>query len=156
MALPVNQQVLEAIQAALQAASLVQRGRVHLDRTDEISETELPAIDILGGDTAAEESLEYLTMHDPALQLRSYSFELASVTGALDGAAKTGRVLAGQVEAVLCASVGVVTVNGRGIPLRLVQSVESKVNSNAKPFFAVRQTWQAEYQTAANDPTQAI
>lgn len=155
MAYPVTQQLLEAVQAALVAAALVQRARVHLDRTDELPETELPALDILGGDAGAEESIDYLTVHHPAVQRRSLSFELSAVTGAITGAAKAGRILAGQVEAVLSASAAV-SVNGVAIELLLAESVEAKVNGSAKPFFAVRQTWQAQYQALATDPTTAI
>lgn len=154
MASVVKQQILEAVQAALVAASLVNPGRVYLDRTDELPEDDLPAIDILGGDAAGEESIQYQTVHFPGIQQRSYSFEVASIARGITGAAKAARNLAGSVEATLRASAGTITVGGRAIDILLAEEFEAKLpGGNATPFVSVRQSWQAQYMTSGNDPT---
>lgn len=152
MADHVQQQILEAVQTALVAAATAASTRVYLDRVDEIPQGNLPAIDILGPDDTGEESIEYLTMHFPPVQQRSYTFAISSIAALATGSAKAARNLAKQVEAALLAAVGTITVGGKAIDLVLAEGAERKDGAGALPMFAVRQTWQAQYQTTAGTP----
>lgn len=152
MADHVQQQILEAVQAVLVAAAIVPTGRVYLDRTDELPEDDLPAIDILGGDQGAEESIEYQTMHHPATQSRSFSFPITGVARGAHGAAKAARNLGRSVEAAIMATASTIAVGGRVIDMVLADSSERKQNGNALPMVAVSQTWQAQYHTTAGTP----
>lgn len=152
MADHVQQQILEAVQTVLVAAATAASSRVYLDRVDEIPQANLPAIDILGPDDTGEESIEYLTMHFPPVQQRSYSFTISSVTALATGSAKAARNLAKQVEAALLAGTGTITVSGKTIELLLAEGTERKDGAGALPMFAVRQTWQAQYITTGGTP----
>lgn len=152
MADHVQQQILEAVQTVLVAAATAASTRVYLDRVDEIPQANLPAIDILGPDDIGEESIEYLTMHFPPVQQRSYSFTISSVTALATGSAKAARNLAKEVEAALLAAVGTITVGGKSIDLVLAEGTERKDGAGALPMFAVRQTWQAQYITNGGTP----
>ena len=148
----VQNQMLDAIQAALVAAALVATGRVYLDRTDEIPQEHLPAIDILGGDEGDEDSIEYQTVHFPPLQARAFTFPITSITRG-DDSARTARNLAGEVEATLLASSGVITVAGRKVSMLLASSSSSKTGDANARMCAVRQSWQAQYHTSGGTPT---
>lgn len=152
MADHVQQQILEAVQTALVTAATAAGTRVYLDRVDELAQASLPAIDILGPDDTGEEAIEYLTLHFPSVQQRSYTFAIGSVTALATGSAKAARNLAKQVEAALLAAIGSITVGGKAIDLVLAESSERKDGAGALPMFAVRQTWQAQYQTTAGTP----
>lgn len=152
MADHVQQQILEAVQTVLVAAATAAGSRVYLDRVDEIPQANLPAIDILGPEDAAEEAIEYLSMHFPPVQRRSYTFAISSITALATGSAKAARNLAKQVEAALLAGVATITVSGKAIDLVLAEGIERKDGAGALPMFAVRQTWQAQYQTTAGTP----
>lgn len=152
MADHVQQQILEAVQTTLVAAATVASTRVYLDRVDELPQANLPAIDILGPEDAGEEAIEYLTMHFPPVQRRSYTFTINSITALATGSAKAARNLAKQVEAALYAAAGTITVSGKAIDLVLAEGAERKDGTGALPMFAVRQTWQAQYQTTAGTP----
>ena len=152
MADHVQQQILEAVQTALVAAATVAGSRVYLDRVDEIPQGNLPAIDILGPEDTGEEAIEYLTMHFPPVQRRSYTFAINSVTALASGSAKAARNLAKQVEAALMAGVATITVSGKAIDLLLAEGAERKDGGGALPMFAVRHVWQAQYTTTAGTP----
>jgi hypothetical protein len=152
MADHVQQQILEAVQTVLVAAATAASSRVYLDRVDEIPQANLPAIDILGPEDTGEESIEYLTMHFPPVQQRSYSFTISSITALATGSAKAARNLAKQVEAALLAGTGTITVSGKTIELLLAEGAERKDGAGALPLFAVRQTWQAQYITTGGTP----
>ena len=152
MADHVQQQILEAVQTALVAAATAASSRVYLDRVDELPQASLPVIDIMGPDDSGEESVEYVTLHFPAVQQRAYSFAINSVTALATGSAKAARNLALQVEAALMAAVGTITVGGKVIDLLLASSAERKDGAAALPMFAVTQTWQAQYTTTAGTP----
>jgi hypothetical protein len=152
MADHVQQQILEAVQTALAAAATAASSRVYLDRVDEIPQANLPAIDILGPDDIGEEAIEYLTMHFPPVQRRSYSFTVSSITALATGSAKAARNLAKQVEAALLAGSGTITVSGKAIDLVLAEGTERKDGAGTLPLFAVRQTWQAQYTTTGGTP----
>lgn len=152
----VTQQILEAVQTALKAAATAAGNRVYLDRTDELPSGDLAAIDILGGDEAGEESIEYLTMHWPVTQRRSYSFAITSVTRAATGVAKAARNLAAQVEETLLASATAITVGGTAIDMVLGEVSEAKTGGADLPLASVRQVWQAQYITAGGAPRAAL
>jgi len=115
MADHVQQQILEAVQTALVAAATAASTRVYLDRVDEIPQANLPAIDILGPDDTGEESIQYLAMHFPPVQQRSYTFAISSIAALATGSAKAARNLAKQVEAALLAAIGSITVGGSAV-----------------------------------------
>lgn len=152
MADHLQNQILDAVKAALVSAALVATGRVYLDRTDEIPEGGLPAIDILGGDEGDEESIEYQTVHFPPLQARAFTFPIASITRGED-CARSARNLAGDVEAVLLASSGAITVGGRKVSMLLASSSSTKTGDANTRMCAVRQSWQAQYHTQGGAPT---
>ena len=152
MADHVQQQILDTVQAVLVAAATAAAKRVYLDRVDEIPEANLPAIDILGGDDGDEESIEYQTVHFPPLQARAFTFPITSITRG-DDSARTARNLAGEVEARLLASSGVITVGGRKVSMLLASSSSTKTGDANARMCAVRQSWQAQYQTTGGAPT---
>lgn len=148
-----HQRILEAVQAVLVAASTAAASRVYLDRVDELPAANLPAIDILGADDVGEDAIEYQTVHFPGVQRHAYSFAIRSVTALATGSAKASRNLAGQVEAALLAAANTVAVGGVTIRVLLSDSSEVKDGAGALPIFAVRQSWQAQYQTSGGTPT---
>lgn len=152
MADHVQQQILEAVQTVLVAASTAAGSHVYLDRVDEIPQGSLPLIDILGPDDTGEESIDYVTMHFPAVQRRAYSFAINSVTALASGSAKAARNLDKQIEAALLAAVGTITVSGKAIDLVISESAERKDGTGALPMYVVRRTWQAQYTTTAGTP----
>lgn len=152
MAQHLQNQILDAIQAALLAADTVAGLHVYLDRTDELPSGDLASIDILGGQEVGEESIEYLTMNWPPVQQRSYTFAIVSVArGAVDSS-RAARNLAQQVEESLLATSNAIVVGGMSIDMLLAESSERKDGSGEIPLAAVRQMWQAQYSTTAGTP----
>lgn len=147
-----HQRILEAVQAALVAAATAAGSRVYLDRVDEIPADNLPAIDILGADDTAEDTIEHLTIGFPPLQQHAYSFGIRAVCAQATGAAKAARNLAGQVEAVLLAASNTIAVGAAPILVLLAGSSEVKDGEGAAQLFVVRQQWQAQYQTQGGTP----
>lgn len=151
MADHLQQQILERVQAVLLAAATDAGSRVYLDRADEIPQVDVPAIDILGREEVGEESIDYLTLNHPAVQRRSYSFPITSYAKG-NGAARASRNLAGAVESALAASAGAVAIGATAIEVVLAESSERKDGLGATLICAVRQVWQAQYQTHAGTP----
>lgn len=156
MADHVQVQVLDAVKAALLAAATAAGQRVYLDRTDDLPTSDLAAIDIVGGEEVGEESIEYLTMHWPPVQQRSFTFAITSVTRGATGSARAARNLAKQVESTLLGSATAITAGAVAIGMLLAESGERKDASGELPLAAVRQVWQAQYQTMAGAPDVAV
>jgi hypothetical protein len=147
-----HQRILEAVQSVLVAASTAAGANVFLDRVDELPATSLPAIDILGADDTGEDSIEVLTIGSPPMLQHAYSFPISCVCAQKDGAAKAARNLAKQVEAALLAASNAIVVGGKSILLVSDGSAEIKDGAGAVSMFAVRQQWQAQYQTQGGAP----
>ena len=148
-----HQRILEAVQSVLVAASTAAGANVFLDRVDELPATSLPAIDILGADDTGEDAIEYQTVHFPGVQRHAFSFAIRSVAAMATGSAKAARNLAGQVESALLAARNTVSIDGVSIHLLISDTSEIKDGSGALAMFAVRQNWQAQYQTTGGTPT---
>lgn len=147
-----QQQILDAVQAALIAAATAAGSRVYLDRTDELPEDQLSAIDILGGDETGEDAIENVGLGWPPIQRHVFSFAVSSVTRSASGSAEAARNLAKQVEAALGASAAAIVVGGTSIAMRITASSGQKSPAGNQPMAAQRQTWEASYHTQAGSP----
>jgi len=156
MADHVQQQILEAIQAVLVAAAIVPGGRVYLDRTDELPEDDLPAIDILGRSETFDESIEYLSLDFPYLQQREMAFPIACIARSATTAAAISRNLGKQVEQAILAAMATVSIGGKRITMRINAVRGAKSNDQATPMAAVIQSWTAQYHTQAGAPDAAF
>jgi len=149
MADHVQQQVLDAVKAALIAAATDAGTRVYLDRVDEILQTNLPAIDILGdGFDDDAETIERLSISFPYLQKHTYGFGI----GAIATTAAAARNLGKQVAAALLASRSAITVDSTAIDMAQTGSGMSRESGAAVPLFRAQQAWQAIYHTQAGTP----
>jgi hypothetical protein len=149
----VTQQVLEAVQTALQDAATAAGSRVYLDRIQELPQDDLPAIDILGLNDGAEEVIEHATLGIPTIQRRTLSFPVYCITRGLTGSPRAARNLAGQVEAALLASASAIVVGSTNILMALTGARGERRLDSALPFFSVGQEWTATYFTTAGAPT---
>lgn len=158
MADHVHQQILQAVQAALISANTAAQSRVDLDRTDELPESELPAISILPLGDAGSEAVEYLqTVHRPPLQQdRAYTFSIHCISGGDRGSMKVARNLAASVEVALLATATAIQVGGKSIRMLLSQSEEVKTGAANTRLFSVRQQWQAQFRTVGGVPTASL
>lgn len=147
-----QQQILDAVKAVLTAARTAAQSRVDLDRTDELQESDLPAISILPLDDTGDESVEQLTVSWPQVLLRTYTFSINSVCGGERGSMRAARNLAGAVETALLASIDAVQAAGVTIEMALVDSSEVKTGDANTRLFSVRQQWRAQYQTQGGAP----
>jgi hypothetical protein len=151
-----NQQILEAVQAVLIAASTAAGSTVYLDRVDEIPAASLPAIDILGGDDTGEDLVDAISVHFPAVFQHDYGFTVRAVCAQASGAAKAARNLAKQVEAALLAGASTVSIGGKTIEMIYAGSTETKDGDAAVSMFAVSQSWRANYRTRGGTPDTPI
>jgi len=147
MAAHAQQQILDAVKAALVAAATDAAARVHIDRVDEYTEADLPAIRI----TAGDEPVEPLALHIRAAQRREMELEIACVTAGASAMADA-RELAKQVEQALYATVSVNTLSGKCSALTLT-NVSPQLVAGASVLMAeVRHTWRATYHVRAGVP----
>jgi len=147
-----HQRILDAVQTVLASASTAAGARVYLDRVDELPAANLPAIDILGAEDTGEDAIDVLSIGWPPILQHSYGFAIACVCAQAAGAAKAARNLAKQVEAALLAGAATVSIGGVSIDMLMTGSVEIKSGEGAVSMFAVRQLWQAQYQTQGGAP----
>jgi hypothetical protein len=152
MAAHVQQQIFDAVQTALIAASTAAGSRVYLDRTNELPEDDLPAIDIMGSAEGGDESVDSVAIGIPTMQQRVLSFPIICIARGLTGAPAAARNLAKQVEQTLLASASSIALGGTNIRMAITASRGDKRLDGALPFFSVTQTWQASYHTQAGIP----
>lgn len=148
MADHLQQQILEAYQTTLLAASTAAGTNVFLERADELPSANLPALLIEGG----AESVTQLTVGFPSAQQRTLQFTVTVVVAQASAAAKAARNLAGQVETALLATVAAATASSKAQSLRLVASEPDKDGSAATNMFRVRHEWEADYATQGGIP----
>lgn len=152
MADHVQQQILDAVKAVLVAAATVASTRVYLDRVDEVPQANLPAIDILPRDAAAEETIEATTFDWPPTQRRELTFAINCTAAGQTDSAKAARNLGKQVEQALLASLSAVSVGGYSVPLAIIASATSSSGAGATALSTQGQTWRALYYTQAGVP----
>lgn len=151
MADHLQQQLLDAYQATLVAASTAAASRVYLDRVDEVPQANLPALHIEG----QGESVDSTSIDWSQIQERAYTFTVSCITGLASGAAAAARNLAKQVEQALFATQATSTASGKAKALRLEGSSEGKDGAAATSFYLVRQTWVVTYVTQSGIPDTA-
>lgn len=146
MTLHIQQQVLNAVRAALIAASTAAGARVYVDHPDELTAAQLPAIVLVAGDERIERMGDF---GFPFTQVRRLDLSLHSVCGG-PGAAAAARGLAAQAEAALYANDEVSRLYGLcAQPLDLQGSTSALSGQGSQLVAETCQTWLASYMTTA-------
>lgn len=142
-----QQQILDAVKAALDTGAIVPVGHVFLDRTDPLGSGELPAI--LVGEDDGGEQVEPRTVH--GLQQRDLAVMVAPVVAATTGAAAQVRELGLKVERVLAApGAAIAALCKAGVRLDSSRQVNSGEGENTTA--ARVQTWRMNYLVRAHTP----
>ncbi len=139
MGLHVQQQVLDAVQAALVAGDTVAGDRVYVDRVDPVPSNKLPAIVILESDSG--EDAEPATIH--SLDQRTLPVEVHCVLKHCSTAAADARAFGLAVEKILRPSTTLAALCKRRPRLTNSRPVTSGAGED---LIASRlQTWQFTY-----------
>ena len=148
MAAHIQQQILDAMKAALVAAATAAGARVYVDRPDELTPALLPAIVI----TAGQERVEALNMGYPVTHQRVMQIDCRAVAMGT-GAAYAARTLAGQIESALFASESAAYLGGLiKTPIELI-GTDPQIDGQGSQLIAeVRQLWQLTYFTVSGAP----
>lgn len=143
-----QQQILDAVKAALDTGAIVASGRVFLDRDDALHPNELPAI--LIEEDAAGESVEPQTMH--GLQSRELRVNVRVFPAEGNTAAASARELGLKVEKVLAAPAASLAINLCKGGVRLAVSRHLNSGDGERVLAARYQTWRMSYFVRAHTP----
>jgi len=147
MAAHAQQQILDAMKAALVAAITAARRNVFVDRPDELSTSDVPAIVIEAGDE--DVSAEGVNM--PFVLTRIWNVDTICVAaGKL--AAAAARDLAREVEVTLHADISAATFGGLCRPIELLAARPQLTGQSSETVAEVRQSWRITYFTRSGSP----
>lgn len=151
MAAYMQQQILDALKAALIAASTGCGSNVFVDRTDALQPTELPAILI----EADEETIEnVLTMSRPQRQRRDFNVLVAPTVANNTTAGATLREICKQVELAIYGD-SALNALVRDVP-RLQGSKTSLFGEGETAMAQQPMAWSMPYFTLSNQPDASV
>jgi len=143
-----QQQILDAVKAALEAAALVGAGKVFLDRDDPVRPEELPAI--LIEEDPSGETVETQTIH--GLLSRELRVNVSAFPSAGSGSPAAARELALKVEKVLAAPTATLATSLCKGGVRLVVSRQINSGDGERLMASRFQTWRLTYYARAHTP----
>lgn len=147
MADNVQQLILNAVTASLQAAGIGEGAAVHLDHPDPLSLSDsLPAILV----EAAPEGETLTDASVSGLEQRVFGVRVACLVAEVEGYAAEARSLGAAVERVLAAQT--FRPAGKQGRCRLRASSITLTSKAEKPLAAYQQTWQITYFTRRGAP----
>lgn len=134
-----QQQILNAVQAALAGGATAAGARVFLDRVDPLQPTELPALLVEEGGEG--ESVEVATIH--GLEQRALAVSVACMVSHGSSAAADARELGLQVERLLAGSSGLQALATGGVNCT---GSRLEISGEADRLMAARlQDWRFSY-----------
>lgn len=145
MADHVQQQILEAVEAALKAAATPAGNRVFLDLLDPLEDDQLPAIVVL--EAAEGEQIEPQTVN--GLEQRQFAVSVQCMVTHSTDYARQARALGAAVERVLGAPRLSIPKPGRA---RLRASRITLIGDADRAVASREQTWQFTYYTRRGEP----
>lgn len=145
MADHVQQQILEAVEAALKAAATPAGNRVFLDLLDPLEDDQLPAIVVL--EAPEGEQIEPQTVN--GLEQRQFAVSVQCMVAHSTDYARQARALGAAVERVLGAPRMPIPKPGRS---RLRASRITLIGDADRAVASREQTWQFAYYTRRGEP----